>query len=64
VIQSIKTFFSESYRELTQEITWPTFSELQSSATVVLVASLIFALMVGAVDVVFEKSMTWFYQSF
>ena len=61
---SIKTFFNDSYRELTQEITWPTFEELQTSATVVLVASFIFALMVGLVDVAFEKSMMWFYQSY
>jgi preprotein translocase subunit SecE len=43
-------FLKESYTEMTQKVTWPTWSELQSSAVIVLVASLIIALVVFLMD--------------
>ena len=45
-------------------VTWPKFSFLQNSAVLVLVASLIFALFIGVVDLGFENIMTWFYDLF
>lgn len=38
--------------------------ELQASSTLVLVASLIFALLVGLIDFAFENSLNLFYSSF
>jgi preprotein translocase subunit SecE len=46
------------------KVTWPKFSFLQNSAVLVLVASLIFALFIGVVDLGFENMMTWFYDLF
>jgi preprotein translocase subunit SecE len=43
-------FLKESYTEMTQKVTWPTWSELQSSAVIVLVASIIIALLVFVMD--------------
>ena len=37
-------FFKDSYVEITEKVTWPTWSQLQSSAVIVLVASLLIAL--------------------
>lgn len=51
---SIKTYLKESYDELKHKTSWPTWSELQSSAIVVSVASLIIALVVFLMD----KSLT------
>ena len=48
LILSIK----ESYNELINKVTWPTWSHLQSSTILVLVASVIFALLVFAFDTV------------
>jgi preprotein translocase subunit SecE len=45
-------------------VTWPKFSFLQNSAILVLVASLIFALFIGGIDLGFENIMTWFYDLF
>jgi preprotein translocase subunit SecE len=42
-------------------VTWPKFSELQSSAILVLVASTVFALVIGAIDWVFRTGLQWFY---
>ena len=43
-------FFKESYQEVTEKVTWPTWSQLQNHAVVVLVASLIIALLVLVMD--------------
>jgi preprotein translocase subunit SecE len=54
----------ESWVEVTENVTWPKFTELQSSSILVLVASLIFALLVGVVDLAFKTGLDLFYSSF
>lgn len=60
----LKKFIVESVDELRHKVTWPKFSELQSSSVLVLVASLIFAIIIGAIDFVFDNIMGWFYNEF
>ncbi len=57
-------FLKASWEEVQQNVTWPKFGDLQASSTLVLVASLIFALLVGLIDFVFENGLNLFYQSF
>jgi len=47
---NVLDFIKDSYHEMTQKVSWPTWSELQSSAVVVLIASVIIALLVLAMD--------------
>src|SRR5690606_3182922 len=47
---NVLNFIKESYVEITEKVTWPTWSQLQNHAVVVLVASLIIALLVFAMD--------------
>jgi|TARA_R100000365_G_C2748396_1_gene79828 preprotein translocase subunit SecE len=61
---NLKNFVLESYDEMKNKVTWPKFSFLQNSAVLVLVASLIFALFIGVIDLGFENIMTWFYDLF
>jgi preprotein translocase subunit SecE len=63
-VLKLKKFILESIEELRNKVTWPKFNELQSSSVLVLVASLIFALIIGAIDFVFDNIMTWFYNEF
>ncbi len=63
-MQKVKTYFLESWEELRNKVTWSSFSELQSSAILVLVASTIFALVIGAMDWVFKTGLEWFYKEF
>ena len=63
-MQKLKKFILESVEEMRHKVTWPKFNELQSSSILVLVASLIFALIIGVIDFAFENSMEWFYNSF
>ena len=53
----IGTYFKESYNELMHKVTWPTWNELQASATLVLITSVILALVIWAMDFMFEKAM-------
>lgn len=43
-------FIKDSYIEITEKVTWPTWSQLQSHAVVVLVASLIIAIVILIMD--------------
>lgn len=56
-------FIKESYVEMTQKVTWPTWGELQSSATLVLVASAIISLCIFAMDKGSVFILDTFYQS-
>jgi len=60
----VKTFILESVDELKNRVTWPKYDELQSSSILVLVASLIFALVIGVIDLGFDNAMNWFYNAF
>ena len=50
-------YVKESYNELVHKVTWPTFAQLQNSTVVVMVASLIFAIVILAMDISFENIM-------
>ena len=54
-------YLKESYAEMTKKVTWPTWDKLQSSAIVVMVASVIIALMIFAMDFVIEAAMKFIY---
>jgi preprotein translocase subunit SecE len=58
---NIKGYFQESYTELVHKVTWPTWAELQNSAVLVMVATLMFALIVAAMDFIFSRSMEFIY---
>lgn len=54
-------YLKESYVELTQKVTWPTWDKLQNSAVVVMVASVILAVIVFAMDFTFQHLMSFIY---
>ncbi|MDL2243482.1 preprotein translocase subunit SecE [Bacteroidales bacterium OttesenSCG-928-J19] len=60
----IANYIKESYNELVHKVSWPTRKELSSSTIVVLTASIIMALVIWGIDVVFENGMKGFYRIF
>ena len=56
-------YVKESYNELVHKVTWPTFAQLQNSTVVVMVASLIFAIVILAMDISFENIMEAIYRT-
>jgi preprotein translocase subunit SecE len=61
-MKRIFNYLRESYNELVHKVTWPTWKELQNSALVVMVASLIFALIVFSMDISFQKILEGIYK--
>ncbi len=60
----LKIYLEEAYTELVHKVSWPTRKELQSSAFIVMVASLIIALIVFVMDFSFENIMSFVYSLF
>lgn len=55
-------YVKESYNELVNKVTWPTFGQLQNSTVVVMVASVIFAVVVLVMDLSFESILAQVYK--
>ena len=58
----IVDYVKESYTELKEKVSWPTWKELRSSVIVVSIASLIIALAVFLMDFSFKNLLELFYQ--
>ena len=54
-------YLKESYTELTKKVTWPTWEKLQSSALLVLVATIILAVVIFVIDFAFQHLMEFVY---
>lgn len=63
-MSKVKAYVNETVNELVHKVSWPTWSELQGSAIVVMVASVIIALVVFVMDFSFNKVMDFVYQLF
>jgi len=60
----INNYFRETRDELVNKVSWPTWEELRESTWIVLVAFLLFALVIWALDSVLGVSLTQFYKLF
>ena len=63
-MQKLVEFIKESVIELRDKVSWPKYKDLQNSSILVLVASVIFALLIGIFDFAFDNAMSWFYSAF
>lgn len=57
----ILTDLEESYYELVNKVSWPSKKELANSSVVVMVASIVAALVIWAVDAVINEGMHLIY---
>ena len=49
-MNKISAYFKDSYQELTERVTWPTWLQLQQSTLIVLVATVLITGMVWIMD--------------
>jgi len=63
-MKKIKKYFEETYNELVHKVSWPSWADLQSSAIVVMIASLIIGLVILAMDATFRNIMEFIYNMF
>jgi len=61
-MQKLLSYIKESFHELRDKVSWPKYAELQNSSVLVLVASLIFSVVIGLIDLAFQNGMEYFYQ--
>ena len=54
-------YLKESYVELTKKVAWPSWDKLQNSAIVVMVASVILALLILAIDFCIKNAVSLIY---
>ena len=63
-MNKLVSYLKESSEELFEKVTWPTWSELQSSAILVVIGSVIIALLVYVMDASFGSAIKLFYNMF
>ncbi|MBC7901848.1 MAG: preprotein translocase subunit SecE [Gemmatimonadaceae bacterium] len=63
-MNKIASYFSESYKELMEKVTWPSWAMLQQSTLIVLVATIIISLLVGVMDLASNSVLKLVYSLF
>ncbi len=63
-MNKITTYFKESYFELLEKVTWPTWTQLQQSTVIVLIATVIITAMVWAMDFASNQILKLIYSLF
>jgi preprotein translocase subunit SecE len=63
-MSKVATYIRESYHELVEKVTWPTWAQLQQSTAIVLVASLIIMLIIWLMDTVSNQVLQLIYSLF
>ncbi len=58
------SFVAESYKELTEKVSWPKWEQLQQSTMIVLGATLVITGIVALMDFVANNSMKFIYSLF
>jgi preprotein translocase subunit SecE len=60
-MDKLKLYIVESYNELVNKVTWPSWASLQSSTILVLVASLIIAIVIFFMDLISKQALDLIY---
>ena len=63
-MNKVTTYFKESYKELLEKVTWPTWSELQHSTVIMLVAIMLITFLVYVMDIVSNGVLKFIYSLF
>ena len=60
-MNKLKTYLKDSYKELVEKVTWPTWEQLQQSTMIVLGATLFITAIVALMDFVANGSLKFIY---
>ncbi len=63
-MNKIVSYLQESYHELVNKVSWPSWEELQSSTMVVLLSTIIVTLIVWMMDLGGSKILEFYYNMF
>ncbi len=60
-MDKVSLYLRESYNELVHNVTWPSYTTLQTNTILVLVGSVIFALLIFGMDAVWQYIVNFIY---
>jgi preprotein translocase subunit SecE len=63
-MNKVSNYFSESYKELLEKVTWPTWMQLQQSTMIVLAATLVITAIVWVMDFASSGGLNLIYKLF
>ena len=63
-MNKISIYIKESYRELLEKVTWPTWAQLQQSTMIVIVATLVITALVWVMDTLTNGGLKFIYNIF
>lgn len=63
-MNKITTYFKESYKELMEKVTWPTWSQLQQSTMIVIAATAVITALVAGMDGITNLTLKFVYNIF
>jgi preprotein translocase subunit SecE len=63
-MEKLRAYFTDSYQELVEKTTWPSWKDLWSSSIVVAIASIIVALIIFGMDKVISTVLELVYDIF
>jgi len=63
-MEKVRRYINDTIEEMRHKVSWPPYAELQKSSVLVLVGSIVFAIVVGAMDFVYDSTLSWFYSQF
>ena len=63
-MNKVSNYFRDSYKELLEKVTWPTWEQLQQSTMIVLVATLLITGIVALMDFVAAGGLNFIYKLF
>ncbi len=58
----VVNYFKDSYKELTEKVTWPNWDQLQQSTMIVLVATIIITAFIWVVDFLTGGGLNFVYK--
>jgi preprotein translocase subunit SecE len=61
-MNKIAIYFRESFKELTEKVSWPTWAQLQQSTMIVLAATIVIAFVVLGMDFVASNGLKFIYE--
>jgi preprotein translocase subunit SecE len=63
-MNKIGTYFRDSYKELMEKVSWPTWAQLQQSTMIVLAATLVITALVSLMDFAAGGALKFIYKFF
>lgn len=61
-MNKITTYFKESFKELAEKVSWPTWQQLQQSTMIVLAATIVITFIVLAMDSAIGNGLKFIYK--